>query len=64
MGYLPHRDVDLFINSQELSQISSINWEAALQRRIEEELYDSALKVLVLSFLGLSVSCLCLFRNN
>ncbi|KAF8012156.1 hypothetical protein BT93_I0323 [Corymbia citriodora subsp. variegata] len=41
--YLLHRD-DLFINGNELAQVSAISWEATIEKHIKEELYDSSLK--------------------
>ncbi|XP_048128224.1 uncharacterized protein LOC115744096 isoform X2 [Rhodamnia argentea] len=41
--YLLHRD-DLFINGNELAQVSAISWEATTEKHIKEELYDSSLK--------------------
>lgn len=43
-GYLLHRD-DLFINGNELAQVSAMSWEATVEKHIKEELYDSSLKV-------------------
>ncbi|KAK9272701.1 hypothetical protein L1049_003078 [Liquidambar formosana] len=37
------RDFDLFINANEHTEISAMSWEAAIQKRVEEELYDSSL---------------------
>ncbi|OWM82276.1 hypothetical protein CDL15_Pgr001850 [Punica granatum] len=42
-GYLFSKD-DVFVNNNELAQITEISWEATIQRRIEEELFDSSLK--------------------
>ncbi|XP_056159194.1 uncharacterized protein LOC115681990 isoform X4 [Syzygium oleosum] len=41
--YLLHRD-DLFINGNELAQVSAISWEGTIEKHIKEELYDSSLK--------------------
>ncbi|XP_023518582.1 uncharacterized protein LOC111782046 isoform X2 [Cucurbita pepo subsp. pepo] len=38
------RDVYFFMNDDEHSEISPISWEAAIQKHIEDELYDSSLK--------------------
>lgn len=39
------RDVYFFMNDDEHSEISPISWEATIQKHIEDELYDSSLKV-------------------
>lgn len=37
------RDIDLFIDAGEHTEISAISWEAAIKKRVEEELYNSSL---------------------
>lgn len=44
------RDIDFFITADEHAEISAISWEATIQKRIEEELYDSSLVVCALPF--------------
>lgn len=39
------RDVYFFMNDDDHSEISPISWEATIQKHIEDELYDSSLKV-------------------
>ncbi|KAL5555832.1 hypothetical protein UlMin_038068 [Ulmus minor] len=39
-----HREIDFFINIDDQAEISAISWEAAIQKHIEEELYDPALE--------------------
>ncbi|KAA8530957.1 hypothetical protein F0562_005676 [Nyssa sinensis] len=38
------RDIDFFINANEHAEISSVSWEAAIQKHVEEELYASSLE--------------------
>ncbi|XP_027367445.1 uncharacterized protein LOC113873502 isoform X2 [Abrus precatorius] len=42
---LLHRDIDLFVNADDVhAEISAISWEATIQRHIEEELYSPLLE--------------------
>lgn len=43
-SFLNH-DIDFIINANEHTEISAVSWEASIQKRVEEELYDSTLKV-------------------
>ncbi|KAK2975888.1 hypothetical protein RJ640_015319 [Escallonia rubra] len=38
-------DIDYIVNANENAEIKAISWEAAIQKHVEEELYDSALEV-------------------
>ncbi|KAF5204820.1 Spatacsin [Thalictrum thalictroides] len=42
--YFLHKDMENFINTHENAGVSAISWEAAIQKRVEEELYASALE--------------------
>lgn len=46
---LLHGEIDFSINVDEHAEIGAMSWEATIQKHIEEELYDPALEVMVLS---------------
>lgn len=67
-----HGDVDLFMNCDEVHNISEISWEALIQKHIEDELYDSSLKARCHAYLMLifvyflyhlcDFTCLCVYH--
>ncbi|PIA25431.1 hypothetical protein AQUCO_11400007v1 [Aquilegia coerulea] len=56
--YFLHKDMENFINTQENAGVSAISWEAAIQKRVEEELYASALEVMPLAIVNFEDSVL------
>lgn len=39
------REIDFYIHADEHAVISSISWEATIQKQIQEELFDSSIEV-------------------